>query len=107
MDEANKKALIKILLTEGVPFILKTFLSGKTKLGVYILGLTWASAKFFLDVDLPAGVDLPAEAVGAALPVPVKVGAGVGTAVLGVGLVHDLLKKGKLSLGKVFSIFKK
>ena len=107
MDSDDKKAIMKILLTDGLPFILKTFLSGKTKLGVYILALTWASAKFFFDVDLPAGVELPPEAIGGALPLPVKIGTAAGTGILGIGMIHDLIKKFNLTTSKVMSIFRK
>jgi len=107
MDADDKKAILKIAITSGLPFFLKTFLSGKTKLGVYILGIAWASAKYFFDVDLPTGVELPPEVVASSLPVPVKVGVGVGSGVLGIGVIHDLIKKFNLTTSKVMSIFRK
>lgn len=100
MDEKEKKTLIALALKEILPLVLTTFLQGKTKLGVYILALTYATAKYTFGVDLP-------EPDPSKIPTTVDVGVGVGALTVGIGLVHDLIKKGALIAGGIKAIFAK
>ena len=93
MEKKQKQMIGKILL-DIMPTLIgsvsRNFLKGgKTKLGVYLIALSSLSIKFFFDIDLELAAANPS-----VVPVAAKAVLGSGGVVLGVGLVHDLIKKG-------------
>ncbi len=88
MNEKTKNILGRYL-PPILGVIIRELFKGKTKTGVYILGLSTLTLKF---LGVPIEV---ADTNPEMIPTAAKVAVGTGTAVLGVGIVHDLIKKGK------------
>jgi len=88
----NKKVKSELarLLPPILGVIIRELFKGKTKTGVYVLGLSTLTLKYLLGVPLEV-----AEVNPEVVPTLGKVAVGAGTALLGVGIGHDLIKKGK------------
>ncbi len=104
MKKSQKNLLGKVLL-EVAPTLIGSTLKqfgkgGKTKLGVYLIALSTLSIKFFFDLDLPVASANP-EVIH---PVA-KAALVLGTGALGVGIGHDLVKKGKGIFGDIRKLF--
>lgn len=95
MNPNDKKKLLRSIFPI-VAIIVREFFKGKTKLGVYILGVTTLSLKFFLDVDPQIAAVKPS-----IVPVVAKVATYIGSGTLAVGVGHDLIKKSKKIIGGI------
>lgn len=93
MQKRHKTVIGKILLDLAPTLIGSTLRhfgkGGKTKLGVYLIGLSTLSIKFFFDIDLELAAANPE-----VLPGLAKAAIGAGGVALAVGVGHDLVKKG-------------
>jgi len=98
MNPKHKKKIVKNLIPIlGV--VVKEFLTGgKTKLGIYILTVATLSLKYWAGMDIDV-----ASAIPSAVPPVLKTALTVGSGVLGIGVGHDLIKKGK----NIFNSIKK
>ena len=89
MDKKHKTLIGKFLLDVTptlIGSILRHFLKGgKTKLGVYLIGLSTLSIKFFFDIDTQVAAVNPA-----VVPAAAKVAIGTGGALLGIGIFKDV-----------------
>jgi len=90
MNSIQRKELIRNLIPIVKVIIGQFFTGGKTKLGVYILGVTILSLKFFADIEPAVATANPN-----VLPTVAKIATGVGSTILSIGLSHDVIKKGR------------
>ena len=95
MMKKKRKNLIGKMLLDITPTIIGSLLrhfgkGGKTKLGVYLTGLSAILIKYAFDIDLELAASNPG-----ALPAVAKAALSAGGLALSVGLGHDLFKKAK------------
>lgn len=101
--EKKSKEIIRDILHEIGPVLLENLVNGKTKLGVYLIGIFSLSMNFFYGAEIDTALAECAkieisQAVGK-MPRTMKAIAGAGVAALSIGVLHDLVKRTKGGFG--------
>ncbi len=90
------KNLTQIILTELMPVIIKQIAHGKTKLGVYLLGIFGVSMGYFFGDETKQIVPAILKTFEELPPVFQTAGI-IGAGILSTGIGHDLIKRAKTS----------
>jgi len=96
--ESKWKKIIGPILAEVIPVLIKQATEGKTKLGVYLLGIFSLSMTFFIGGEagdqITIGTDIVLKS-SPNIPAVFKLIGGAGARALGIGVAHDLVKRTK------------